>query len=125
VDVELVDEADAWLCAANNAFIVSGDICAKPLPPVAVFALALVGLEAVLERSNGLLAPWLKPVDCVDDDFDDSRAWRASMADDAAPIAGNIPELRQCRMMRPLFTPISQQALCHGQKPNKIEAFCV
>src|ERR1700738_1164493 len=80
VDVELVDEVDevdevdaaeAWLCAASSALILSGDICAKPRPPDPVVALALVEVEALLEKSNGLLAPWLKPVDCVDDDFDD------------------------------------------------------
>jgi hypothetical protein len=79
VDVELVDEADEvaeaddWLCAASSALIVSGDICEKPVLPVLVLVLWLVEVAALLEISNGLLAPWPKPVDCVDEDFDDSR----------------------------------------------------
>ncbi len=80
--------------------MVSGDICEKPtLDPALV--LWLVEVAALLEKSNGLLAPWPKPVDCVDEDFDDSRPWRASMADDAAPMAGNMAELRQRRVTRP------------------------
>jgi len=39
---------------------------------VLVLALWLVEVEALLDKSNGLLAPWLKPVDCVDEDFDES-----------------------------------------------------
>ena len=71
VDVEVVDEVEDWLCAASSALIVSGDICEKPLlDPVLV--LWLVEVAALLEKSNGLLAPWLKPVDCVDEDFDES-----------------------------------------------------
>jgi hypothetical protein len=73
VDVEVVDEVEDWLCAASSALIVSGDICEKPLlDPVLALVLWLVEVEALLEKSNGLLAPWLKPVDCVDEDFDES-----------------------------------------------------
>ena len=73
--VEDVDDVDDWLCAASSALIVSGDICEQPpLDPVLVLVLWLVEVEALLEKSNGLLLPWPKPVDCVDDDFDDSSA---------------------------------------------------
>jgi hypothetical protein len=69
--------------------------------PVLVLVLWLAEVEALLEGSNGLLAPWPKPVDCVDEDFDESSPCRASMADDAAPMAGNMAKLRQRRVTRP------------------------
>jgi hypothetical protein len=73
VDVEVVDEVEDWLCAASSALMVSGEICEKPLlDPVLALVLWLVEVAALLEKSNGLLAPWLKPVDCVDEDFDES-----------------------------------------------------
>jgi hypothetical protein len=40
--------------------------------PEPVLVLWPVEVEALLERSNGLLAPWPKPVDSVDEDFDES-----------------------------------------------------
>ena len=72
MDVDVVDEVEDWLCAASSALIVSGDSCEKPVLPEPVLVLWLVEVEALLEKSNGLLAPWPKPVDCVDEDFDDS-----------------------------------------------------
>ena len=101
MDAELVDDVEDWLCAASSALIVSGDICEPPLLAELVLVLWLVEVAALAEKSNGLLVPGVTPVDGVDDDFD-SSAWRASMADDAAPMANNIAKLRQCRVTRPL-----------------------
>ena len=72
-------------------------------------------------RSNGLVAFWLTPVVCADDDFDDVSALRASMADDAAPRAKNMAELQQGRTDggRQSRVRVSQQAPCHAEKPNK------
>jgi hypothetical protein len=60
--------------------------------------------EAELEdiRSNGVAESWRTPVDRADDDFDDVSAFRASIADDAAPRARNMAELQQCRARRPI-----------------------
>jgi hypothetical protein len=78
--------------------MVCGEICVKPLPPVVV----LVALEAwvLAEVSNGLEAACVKPVDVVDDDFEEVSDLRASIAADAAPKAGNMTELRQHRTTR-------------------------
>jgi hypothetical protein len=78
--------------------MVCGEICVKPLPPVAV--LEVVESWVLLpDWSNGLEAAFVKPV-VVDDDFDDVRDLRASIAADAAPKAGNMTELRQRRITR-------------------------
>ena len=74
-------------------------------PPPSKLVLVLVEAAAVggsAGKSNGLLDPWPKPVGFADDDFDEVSDKRASMADDIAPIAGNMAELRQRRRARPL-----------------------
>jgi hypothetical protein len=75
--------------------MVCGDICEPPPPEPGPEPTAADEPEDI--RSNGLLASWLRPVDCADDDFDDVSALRASMADDAAPKARNMAKLQQRR----------------------------
>jgi hypothetical protein len=79
--------------------MVCGDICVKPLPPVPVVE-PVEAWVLLPDKSNGLEAAWVKPVDVVDDDFDDVSDLRASIAADAAPKAGNMTELRQHRTTR-------------------------
>ena len=81
------------LCAASSALIVSGDICVNPFPPVA--GLGFAEAAELLDTSNGLIEFWLKPVVCGDDDFEEVSDCRASIADDRAPRASNMAELRQ------------------------------
>jgi hypothetical protein len=71
-DAEVVDEVEDWPCAASSALIVCGEICEKALVPEPALVLWLVAVAALLAKSNGLLAPWLKPVDGVDEDFDEN-----------------------------------------------------
>jgi hypothetical protein len=52
-------------------------------------------VAAVPERSNGLAAAWVKPVVWDDDDFDALKDWSKSIADERAPSAGSISNLRQ------------------------------
>jgi len=52
-------------------------------------------VEAVPDKSNGLVESWVTPVDCEDDDFDEVSDFRASSADDAAPRASSMTGLRQ------------------------------
>ena len=68
--------------------MVSGDICAPPPPDPEPEPTEACEFDD--NRSNGLLAFWLTPVDGADDDFDDVSALRASRADDAAPKARNM-----------------------------------
>jgi hypothetical protein len=83
--VEDVDPVEDWLCAAKSALMVSGEIC-EPPPPVP--ALEPVEAEELEKKSNELA--WLTPVVFADDDFEDVSAWRASIADAAAPRASNM-----------------------------------
>jgi hypothetical protein len=96
--------------------MVSGEIDA-PLPPDPVPEPIEAG-EVGDNKPNA--AFWLAPLVCADD-FDDVSALRASMADDAAPRAKNMTELQHGRArQRPTArSPVSQQALCHAEKPNK------
>lgn len=118
VDADVVDPVEDWLWASSSALMVCGDICEPPpLEP------ALEAVEAWVllpDRSNGLEAACVKPVDVVDADFDDVSDLRASIAADAAPKARNMAELRQRRIMRLSYCGLAQQGLCHGEKPNKI-----
>jgi hypothetical protein len=105
--------------------MVCGEICEQPPPdpepepepePEPTEADELEDI-----RSNGLVEFWLTPVVCADD-FDDVSALRASMADDAAPRAKNMAELQQGRTdggRQLVRVPVSQQAPCHAEKPNK------
>jgi len=104
--------------------MVCGDICEEPPPdpePVPV-PVPTEADEAEDIRSNGLVAFWLTPEVCVDDDFDDVSALRAPIADDAAPRAKNMAELQQGRTdggRQLVRVRVSQQAPCHTEKPNK------
>jgi hypothetical protein len=51
-------------------------------------ALEPVEAEELEKKSNELA--WLTPVVFADDDFEDVSAWRASIADAAAPRASNM-----------------------------------
>jgi hypothetical protein len=56
------------------------------------------GLSVCVEPfavSNGVGGFWAKPVVCGDVDFDESSDCSASIADEAAPRASNMAELRQ------------------------------
>jgi hypothetical protein len=50
------------------------------------------------------------------------------MADDAAPRAKNMAELQQGRTdggRKLVRVPVSQQAPCHAEKPNKTRLSCI
>jgi hypothetical protein len=97
--------SEDWLCAANNAFIVSGEICGY-LPELTEEVAPLVVLLLPLSIANGLVAPFEDPVFWVDeDDFEFVSDWIASSALDAAPRANNIAK-----------TPTD--AACRGQCPG-------
>jgi len=99
--------------------MVSGDICAPPPPDPEPGPTEADEVED--DRSNGLFAFWLTPVDDADDDFDDVSALRASKADDAAPKARNMAKLQQRRAVCGRWlVHVPQQAPCHDEKPNKI-----
>jgi hypothetical protein len=67
-EVELaVPVSEDWLCAANNAFIVSGAICGY-LPELTDEVAPLVVLLLPLSIANGLVAPCADPVLCVEED---------------------------------------------------------
>jgi hypothetical protein len=70
--------------------------------PELVVAVEAVAVEVLADKSNGSFVSLLEPVGFADDDFDDVSAWRASRADDAAPRANNMAELRQRRLARPV-----------------------
>jgi hypothetical protein len=97
-DVELVEVlalADDWLCAASSALMVSGEICGR-LPEL-TDDVAPLDLLLPLSIANGLVAPCVKPVCCVDDDFELVSDWSASSALDTAPRANNIAQLQPMR----------------------------
>jgi hypothetical protein len=73
--------------------MVEADIWENPLAPDDGAALA-EGLE-LFARSNGLAEGWPKPVTGAEEDCDEVSDRRASSAEAAAPIAGNMAELRQ------------------------------
>jgi hypothetical protein len=79
--------------------MVAGDICENPL--VAAAWVELVAVEALLERLKGSVEASLNPVACADDDVDvdvdvdEVSDWMAFSADDAAPRANSMAELRQ------------------------------
>jgi hypothetical protein len=119
-DVVAVDD---WLCAANSAFKVDGDSCESPLDPEAG-GVKLGEAEAPAEKSNGFAESWPRPVVCDEDDFDEVSDWRASNADDTAPKASTMAELRQIPHARRLLPHREdQQAPCHHEKPNKTWVF--
>src|SRR5206468_1144065 len=129
-DFERIDSDDTfeldWLCASSSALMVCGDICEPPPPEPEPEPEPTEADEVEDIRSNGLLASWLTPVVCVDD-FDDVSALRASIADDAAPRAKSMMELQQGRTdggRQLVRVPVSQQAPCHAEKPNKTRLSC-
>jgi len=75
--------------------MVSGDICAQPLPHPVLKPAEVEELDD--RRSNGLWDFGVTPVDCDDDDFDDVSAVSASIAEAAAPRANNMAEPQQRR----------------------------
>ncbi|MHC2823452.1 hypothetical protein ACVMBY_007012 [Bradyrhizobium huanghuaihaiense] len=89
--------AEDWLCAANNAFIVSGEICGY-LPALTDEVVPLVVLLP-LSIANGLVGALCEaPVFCVDDDdFEFVSDWIASSALETAPRANNIAQLQPMR----------------------------
>jgi hypothetical protein len=72
-----------------------------------------------------LEAAWVKPVDVVDDDFDDVSDLRASIAADAAPKAGNMTNSDNAAPRGPRFCGVTEQAPCHDEKPNKTGLFSI
>src|SRR5216683_396663 len=87
----------------------------------------LAEVEVLLEASNGFVELWVKPVACGDDDF--AFVWisdlKASIADDAAPRASSIAELRKMPHRAAVTsTPIDQQTPCHREKASRIRGFC-
>ena len=93
VNVEVVDPVDDWLCAASSALMVAGDIGENPFDAEAVVGLADgAALPGIV---NGFVEACPNPVVCGDDDFEGSSDWRASSADDAAPRANSMAELRR------------------------------
>jgi hypothetical protein len=67
-DVGLV-ESDDWLCAANSAFMVSGEIC--EYRPALTDEVAVRVVLLSLSIANGLVdAPCDEPVCCVEDVFE-------------------------------------------------------
>jgi hypothetical protein len=80
--------------------MVAGDIC-EPPPELEPEPWPTEADEFEDNASNAFAEFWVTPVVGVDDDFDDVSALRASMADDAAPRANNMAELRQGRTQRP------------------------
>jgi hypothetical protein len=73
--------------------MVAGDSWENPLEPEA--GVGLPEAAALPEKSNGFVGACLKPVDCGDDDFEEVSDWKASSADDTAPRASSMTELRQ------------------------------
>jgi hypothetical protein len=71
--------------------MVAGDSC-EAAPDHGGVELAEAGLLA--EKSKGLAELRLKPVDCRDEDFDEVSDCSASSADDTAPRASSMAELR-------------------------------
>ncbi len=100
MEAVVVDPVEDWLCASSSALMVCGDICEPPPPDPEPVPEPTEADEPEDIRSNRLLASWLRPVDCADDDFDDVSALRASIADDAAPKARNMAKLQQRRAGR-------------------------
>jgi hypothetical protein len=72
--------------------MVAGDSCEAAPDHGSGVELAEAGLLA--EKSKGLAELWLKPVDCGDEDFDEVTDCSASNADDTAPRASSMAELR-------------------------------
>jgi hypothetical protein len=72
--------------------------------------------ESLPEMSNG---DWPKPpAGCAE--LDEVSDLMASSADDAAPRANSMAELRQLpRGAAHTIMPMDQQTPCHGEKPNK------
>ena len=91
VDADVVAVAvDDWLCAANSALKVPGDICENPVVPEG--AAEFADAWAPPERPNISAVAWLKPVDWDDDEVeaDEVSDWMASNAVDAAPRANSM-----------------------------------
>jgi hypothetical protein len=100
VDVDVADVPEAWPCAAISALIVAGEICVNPAPPVTGGGLPVCAWLLVV--SNGVVALWVKPVVCGEVDFDEVSDCSASIADEAAPRASSMTELRQMPRSRGL-----------------------
>ncbi len=80
LEAEVAEASEAWPCAAISALMVAGDICVNPTPPVTGGGLPVcVWLLAV---SNGVPAPWVKPVACGDVFLDEVSDCSASIADE-------------------------------------------
>jgi hypothetical protein len=84
-----------WLCAANSAFIVSGEICAYWAQLIDEVASLVVLLR--LSIANGSVPPCEDPEFWVDDDFELISDWIASSALEAAPRTNNIAQLQPMR----------------------------
>jgi hypothetical protein len=92
--------------------MVAGEICEPPLPPALL--LEPVEAEAVAKESNRLVLA--VPVAFADDDFEEVSAWRASIADDAAPRANNMTEPQQRRELRLLVHACCSASAMPAQK---------
>ncbi|GLR89927.1 hypothetical protein GCM10007857_66410 [Bradyrhizobium iriomotense] len=117
---ELLVLADDWLCAAISALIVSGEICGQ-LPELTDELAPLVVLLP-LSIENGLVAPCVEPVCCVEDVFEDVNACNASSAPDTAPRANNIRRLQTMRQAA-ANAPIQSASVVPAQKPQSNPAF--
>src|SRR5260370_29111920 len=85
--------AEDWLCAASSALMVAGDICEPPPGHGGGVELPVAG--PFPGKSKGFVAPCPKPVDCGDGGFGDVSDCSTSSADDTAPRASSMAELRQ------------------------------
>jgi ribulose-phosphate 3-epimerase len=119
VDVWLGDPVNDWLCAASSASMVDGDSCEGALVPEAATELAEAGLLS--ESANGLLP--VEPFDGAEEDG--SSDWMASIADEAAPRANSMTELRHLprRAARANFPQLSGANAVPARKAPKILAF--
>jgi hypothetical protein len=81
-------------------------------------------VEAVPDKSNGLVESWVTPVDCEDDDFDEVSDLRASNTDDAAPRASSMTELLQMPHGAAFcFHANASANAVPPRKPNKMRVF--
>jgi hypothetical protein len=109
--------SDDWLCAAINALIVSGEICAQ-LPELTDEVAPLDVLLLLLSIANGsVVALCEDPVFWVDeDDFEFVSDWIASSALDTALRANNIAQLQPMRHAAANVLAVKSASVVPAQK---------
>ncbi len=114
-----VEPIDDWPCAASRAPMVAGDIC--DFPPGQGGGVELPEAGPLPEKSKGFVELCPKPVDCGEDDFDDVSDCSASNADDTAPRASSMANLRQMPHSAALYFPSRSISKRHAmmKKPTK------